>query len=163
MTEQDLIFCRESFTKWNKESNKTALLLSANKPQTLLMDNLIPNYHLSTVFDWDLNTYAQTYVYDVIVACNVFHYSNDPGGWFHHVFASCKEFWIQDLYVRNRGPKGLGIDGDKIRYSYNEQREGTFDLGIFNKRILDIRFYDAGSYSNKATSINFVARLEGDL
>lgn len=115
---------------------------------------------------WDLNNPAPKTA-DIVVACNVFHYSPNPTIWFDNVFRSCQEFWMQDLFSRRRGSptEEFGTDGDCCRYAFGTSVTcaKTFNLEVYRDRLLEYYTYDAGSFEGGYTLVNFIARFEGDL
>lgn len=156
--------CEQQFLRWSAHPVKKVIGLSLDERQRRIVQKLYPFAQLLDfrVKDWDLNEPGKEAA-DLVVACNVFHYSPDPLKWFTHVLACCKQFWIQDLLFRHRGKDGLGPDGDRTRYSYGpDGRSNTFDLSVLGDRLLDFEAYDAGSMDCKRLTLNFVARIRGD-
>lgn len=65
---------------------------------------------------WNISV-PQTYNYDLIVACNVFMYSDNPQLWFDNLLNSGKFLFIQDVSKGWRGGiDGRGDDGDSTRF-----------------------------------------------
>lgn len=116
--------------------------------------------------DWDLNK-PGTRTADIIVLCNVFHYSPDPALWFKNVLACCKELWITDIICRRRGGNSeLGADGDAVRYSLGGvaiPEAKIFYLDDLEDKLQAFWTYDAGSFRAGHLCINFVAAIKGDL
>jgi hypothetical protein len=113
---------------------------------------------------WDLSKECSG-KFDIIVACNVFHYSQDPMAWFCNALKACRELWIQDLFCRNRGFNGLGSDGDQTRYGWHAAIAGTptFNLNQVEQQLLYCEYYDAGSFRSRQTCVNFAAAFKGNL
>ena len=103
MIENDLLAYKRCFTKWRKKLDeiKYICMLSPNKIQYNLVKKLFPEskLHISTVKDWNLNKPSAS-KYDLIIACNVFHYSPKPNLWFKNVLNSCRYFWITIFYFK---------------------------------------------------------------
>jgi hypothetical protein len=161
--DQDYEACERYFLKWSKEPVSKIIGLSLNDRQCRIVSNLYPRAEFLRwrVSDWDLNNQGRELT-DLVVACNVFHYSPDPGRWFSNVLGCCKRFWIQDLLFRHRGENGLGPDGDKMRYTFGpDTRAGVFDLSMLGPALLDFHAYDAGSLDSGRLTLNFVACLRG--
>lgn len=138
----------------NSIQPKTVCLLSPTQ-EIEFYENLFPNAKIFTknISNWDLNEKCEDH-FDLIVAHNVFHYSNDPSLWLKNVMNSCGVFLMQDLLVRPRGRNGSQFcdDGDKTRYSFGNVKlfDGpTFDLSLENVRIFDIVIYSGGSCESR--------------
>src|ERR1700733_3882300 len=79
---------------------------------------LFPKTTVLTRKDWDLAERRPDLRFDLIIACNVFHYSADPTRWLNNVTASCRAFLFTDLIRRKRSLESeLGRDGDCMRYA----------------------------------------------
>lgn len=146
---------------------QNVIMLSPNDEQYRLIRE---EFTGSTIYSlkkasWDLNNPTDDTA-DLIVACNVFHYSKNPTLWFQHVFAACKFFLIQDLISRKRnGNNELGDDGDATRYDWrssSQKNHPVFDLVVFEDRLLHFQAYDAGSRDGNHM-VNFAAVFKGDL
>ena len=149
MIEKDLSAYSRYFTKWCNQLDylEYVCMLSPNRQQYDFVKRLFPKakLHWSTVNDWDLNK-SNDAKYDLIIACNVFHYSPNPDLWFKNVLDSCRYFWIQDLIDRYRSSNGqLGTDGDSRRYSYmpdyKSEYPESFDLSLYDKNIISFKAY----------------------
>jgi len=91
MTKNDLEQYHIFFNKFNDffKNNKNVLLLSPWKDQIDIIENYLsicPKIYLQS--DWDLNDELDE-KYDVIFACNVFHYISDPYKCINNVLKSC--------------------------------------------------------------------------
>lgn len=164
--------------RWGKDFPQ-GMSVAVLSPDQTQMVKLAENLSSSIFFvlreqEWDLNKPypANLTKPRVIVACNVFHYSPAPELWFRNCFEACKEFWLQDLVHRPRGGEirgglvQMGKDGDHSRYRLGPnflEYPATFDILQFQERLLDYWVYDAGSFRDKRTMINFMARFRGDL
>jgi len=111
---------------------------------------------------WDLNSSCDYGVFDLITACNIFMYSNDPELWLNNIFKACKKFWMQDLISGKRDDNGyLGGDGDSQRYSFPSDPSdfvGAFDMSPYMDRLTHFESYDVGP-----NSTHFVAEFNGDI
>lgn len=146
---------------------RNVIMLSPNDRQYRLIRDAFSDSMIYSLKkeSWDLNVITN-HAANLIIACNVFHYSPNPGLWFENVFAACKYFLIQDLISRRRGgDRELGDDGDAMRYGWGEptrQDYPVFDLAVFEKRMLHFHAYNTGS-SNTGQMVNFAAVFQGDL
>lgn len=141
MTDSDL----KAYKNWGLWSRhidpKTIGLLSCNNQQYDIIHGLFPNAEIIQygINSWNLNN-GQTTKHDLIVACNVFHYSDNPRLWFSNVLSCTSLLWIQDIINRKRSiDSQLGSDGDSMRYYYKNY-ESSFpdatnleDLGFVKK------------------------------
>lgn len=168
---EDLIACENAWFDWIHlvKDCKRIIGCSLNDEQLKLLHTMFPNAksHNYTISSWNLNNLPPSTA-DVIIACNVFHYSPNPALWFNNVLSSCRYFWMQDLYMRYRGDGSeLGKDGDSARYALGYAKtvnlEHAHNLKQYGERLIDYRVYDAGSMRAGRTSINFVACFRGDL
>lgn len=150
MTPDDYKTYQHIWPMWSSEDkHKKIATLSFNTEQIQLLQNVFPSaiinhYNIST---WNLNRSNENY-YDLILACNVFHYAPDPQLWFTNVMKSCDAFWIQDLINRNRGSSfkhQFGDDNDCMRYSYKEHNSlasNSFNLkNLINDNIYVNKFH----------------------
>lgn len=162
--DEDYTICRSAFSRWAEQilPSGRVLVCSPDVRQLEILKLALPDASIVPLgaTQWDLNHPCPTTA-NLIVACNVFHYSPDPHLWFRNVFAACRHFWLQDLFLRYRGPEGLGEDGDRARYGLGVG--GCTDLAAYTGRLLDYTMYDGGSYSNLRTTVHFVASFRGDL
>lgn len=170
MVPADYHNCQTYFSRWAKEYGCTsALICSPNYLQEDLVSRLCTGpIKVLQQEDWNLEKPCPFPNSQVVVACNVFHYSAQPVLWFQNVLASCQYFWLQDLFSRPRGGNGeLGADGDKLRFAYGGVRTASiayrYDLAELGDRLLDFHLYDAGSFAERRAMINFVALIRGDL
>src|ERR1700761_2439751 len=76
-------------------------LLSPSKEERALF----PRATVLTRKDWDLDERRLDLRFDLIIACNVFHYAAAPLRWFDNVTASCRAFLLTDLIRRKRSPE----------------------------------------------------------
>lgn len=160
-------------TRCNLNNDSRVLICSPDQAQYRLIQMLCPEAHLMqrTEVEWDLNRPWKEDPVDIIVACNVFHYSRKPDLWFKNCFGACRYLWIQDLISRPRGIHGLEFStidhGDCQRYRLGDNlipsRYATFDLLTYQENLLHIEIYDAGSQEAKATLLNFIALFQGDI
>lgn len=150
MTNEDL----DAYIKWfdwsSDISPKTICLLSCNSQQQHIICDIFKNSFIfpHTIRSWNLNNRIQEQ-YDLIVACNVFMYSNDPSLWFSNVLYSCKTFWIQDIINRKRGSVSeLGDDNDRMRYSYRQFKsnfQNSVDIESFGSVTKFHSYYSSNS------------------
>ena len=142
----------------------TVSILSPHPKQLDLIRSLFPNRSIHSLSrqDWDLaNSVSREW--DLVVAMNVFHYSQSPELWFNNILDSCKWFWIQDLIYRPRGPKGFGTDGDCMRYSYSPDIVSPYKnaYDIFQLRDSVREFVHYRDTSVGSTAVHFLALLKG--
>ena len=174
MIESDLSAYHRYFTKWCEKLYKIEYIcmLSPNKIQYNLIKKIFSKskIHISTVSDWNLNN-SNDAKYDLIIACNVFHYSPNPDLWFNNVLNSCRYFWIQDLIDRYRaGDHQLQSKdpvGDSMRYSYlpnyKSEYSESFDLSLYRPYILSFVAYKATppiEYPS-STCLHFICFMKG--
>lgn len=169
--EQDYAKCREKWRHWADESERIANIVtcSCDITQTAILRTLFPSAEISNVSrdGWDLNNSCPFEDVDLIVACNVFHYAAEPFKWLDNVLNACKQFWMQDIFHRARGPENseLQHDGDAARFCFNLKGpypSYLWDLDAYKSRMLDYEVYDAGSFKERKTLVNFVARFKGE-
>ncbi len=144
----------------------------ANLPRIALLSPsreecaLFPKATVLTRNDWDLDERRPDLRFDVIIACNVFHYSADPTRWFNNVTASCRAFLLTDLIRRKRSADSeLGHDGDCVRYAIGSEEPVTparFDLNSFGDRLLGYLTF-AGAANEYGQALHFLALLRGHL
>lgn len=138
MIPEDMIMYQKHFPQWRKELPylpDVVGVLSPNSEQLDYIRELFPYSKVTAIYfhNWDLNDYNRA-KFDLLVAMNVFHYSNNPDIWFDNVLRSCRVFWMQDINSRKRGKDGgeLCNDGDSVRYYYGdvlpEKGKPSFEL-----------------------------------
>lgn len=178
-TPQDYEVYRRVWPKWAEiclpSTNGRILLCSPDKVQFSITQLFYANHLLMqrSESEWNLNSPWLEDPVDVIIACNVFHYSYDPIKWFDNCFSACKFLWLQDLFSRPRGHNGTELSkddpSDMTRYglggvfSSNVPVDTAFDLAMYKDRLLAYEVYDAGSFRECKALINFVACFRGDL
>lgn len=137
---------------------KKVLILSPTG-ERLIYENEFPDleFYSANEIDWDLN-FRNPNKYDLIIAHNVFHYSNNPNLWLDNVMSSCKFFLMQDLLTRKRGVNSeFCNDGDKQRYSFGDIK--YFSGETFNlKNITKYSIKKFKEYSGENNSLNKGAR-----
>jgi hypothetical protein len=116
--------------------------------------------------DWDLDEPTERR-YDLLVASNVFMYSQDPARWFENVLEACGYFLMIDP-VRRRRNEGseLGPDGDRMRFAVNGARprvDRCFDLALLGDRLLGYRTYYGGANPYDDDPLHVAALVRGDL
>jgi hypothetical protein len=160
MTESDLK-AYKNWELWSRSIDPKIIgLLSCNQQQYNIIHELFPNSEIIQygINSWNLNN-SQKRLHDLIVACNVFHYSDNPQLWFYNVLSCTNVLWIQDIINRYRGNDSqLGFDGDSMRYSYQDFKssfEHTVDISQFG----DVQrfFYYKSEESN---SDHFLAEIK---
>lgn len=169
---EDYEACENAWFDWIQKVGdcKRIVGCSCNDKQLAILNTMFPS---AKVHNTDLKTWNLLHPIvssaDIVVACNVFHYSREPATWISNVLSSCRYFWMQDVFMRQRGPDGseLKEDGDAMRYTLGLKKlpnfEHPYDLNIYGDRLLDYKLYDAGSMRERKTCINFVACFRGDL
>jgi hypothetical protein len=137
-------------------------LLSPSKEERALF----PRATVLTRKDWDLDERRPDLRFDVIIACNVFHYSPDPTRWFNSVTASCRAFLCTDLIRRKRSLEGeLGHDGDCMRYAIGGEEPvigPRFDLNLLDHPLLGYLTF-AGAANEYGDARHFLALVRGQL
>lgn len=170
---EDYDACRTYWAKWSKKFTPRKIVsCSGNSIQVAILKDM---FLVAEVINWGIERWSLDYpcqtTADVIVVCNVFHYSPNPSLWLKNCLASCKQLWLQDLFSRPRGPQGKEFSitdtGDCVRYGYGgiatSNTYDVFDLVTLKDRILDYSVYDAGSFREGKAMINFAACIKGDL
>jgi len=124
---------------------KSVLILSPSRSDYLFIKKVFPTQRLfiSTINDWNLNETPPRGMgnFDLVVASNVFMYSQDPSGWFENVLKTCDYLVIQDLKYRKRSATRpfFGQDGDAMRYTVdgtNKVQLPQFDLEQLRHQII---------------------------
>lgn len=146
--------------------------LIANLPQIALLSPskeeraLFPHAIVLTRKDWDLDERRPDLRFDLIIACNVFHYAEDALAWFDNVTASCRAFLITDLIRRKRSAGSeLGPDHDRIRYAFGAHRpvvDVSFDLSRLGARLLACQPFD-GAANEYGPAKHFWGLVQGQL
>lgn len=108
MLPEDYSACSAVFYEWRQDFEfKTQIvgLLSPNEDNIKQAEEQLPfaDFVIHTKQTWNLDHKPSDIEHDIIIANNVFHYSQHPEKWFQNVFDSCREFWMQDLFIRHRG------------------------------------------------------------
>ena len=168
--EQDYNKCRDKWRCWADHPERVGYIVtcSCDITQNAILRSLFPSAEIVNVGrdGWDLNNPCPFEDVDLIVACNVFHYSPEPFKWLDNVLSACKQFWMQDIFCRARGLNHeLQDDGDAARFCLNLRTpypSYLWDLGAYTSKLLDYEVYDAGSFKERKTLINFVANFKGD-
>jgi hypothetical protein len=115
---------------------------------------------------WDLNHPGRDR-FDVLVASNVFMYSEGPGRWFRNALSCCRYLVLIDLVRRRRSPNAeLGTDGDCMRYRIGGSQprvERQFDLGVLGDRLLAYKTYAGGANAFDPAPEHVAAIIRGDL
>lgn len=127
-------------------------------------NNLFKDLTILTKNEWDLN-YKSKYNFDIIIANNILHYSNNPQLWIDNIFNSCNLFLIQDLMKRQRSANNeYGNDGDSTRYSFNgyDYIENSFNISSLNHKIINSYIYDGGSNEYDDNPKHFICLLTND-
>tara|TARA_R100001163_G_C5056406_1_gene192814 strand:- start:1073 stop:1576 length:504 start_codon:yes stop_codon:yes gene_type:complete len=164
MTEQDYQIYTTVWSEWAKGTNYSKVAtLSFNNQQKMLIRQIFPTCNMThhTVSTWNLD-YDYHDHYDLVLACNVFHYAKHPYLWFTNVMNSCDVFWIQDLVNRQRGSNDgeqFGDDNDCMRYSYENYKSNasvSFDLSSA-VNVLDFKYYDSPNENGDAN--HFIAKV----
>ncbi len=170
MIEADLRTCDRIFPLWARAMPWTATvaLLSPWPVQESRARDLFRGAVID-VLDrdaWDLDR-PPPGKWDLIVAQGVLEYSPDPPQWFGRLFSACRHLWVQGSCTRWRGEKGLGTDGDRVRYSFGRgmvsRHPEAFDLAVYADRLCGFHQYDAGDGPPEYPSWHFLLWLQGDL
>jgi hypothetical protein len=155
-------------------SGSRALLISPNFDDFRFIERYYPQLDLciTTVRDWDLNDAPRLNIglFEVAVASNVMHYSNDPERWVSHVLQTSKLFVVQDLVYRKRSKPAphLGPDGDKTRYAYiakgvESPSAAPYDLSNIKQPIVYFETFHGGLneyHSAQDPPVHFAAVFE---
>jgi hypothetical protein len=171
---EDITNLEEHLPRWkaNIDIVSNIGVLSGGKIETDLLQKLFPDAWITEISqqEWDLFEEGKS-EYDIIVACNVFMYSRDPGTWFKHVLQKCKQFWIQDLIRSWRTDEkecadGPGGDSDVMRFCLPPEHlarvEHAYDLRQLSERTVDFVAYKTRGRPDK-DALSFLMNLRGDL
>jgi hypothetical protein len=127
---------------------------------------LFPKATVLTRKDWNLDQRRPDLRFDLIIACNVFHYAPDPTRWFNNVTASCRAFLLTDLIRRKRSAESeFGRDGDCMRYALNADRPvaaAQFELNSLGERLLGCSAF-AGAANEYGSALHFFGLIRGQL
>jgi hypothetical protein len=165
MTEKDLIEIQDGlellkYTKLVKRGDKVGIHSGWPKQADAIISILEIVPEIITINEWHIEHYNFN-KYDLLCFFNVFHYIKYPMNAFKNVFNSCRYLLIQDLIVRDRGDNILGLDGDSMRYSFDQIRSNyhkSFDISKFRSRIIIFSPYiDDGQY------LHFISLMKGNL
>lgn len=148
------------------ESNGKVLLFCPSSEEIELATRKLSGCEI-TVLDrssWDLMNEPPEHfpVFDMVLMCNVFMYSQDPVRWLSNISKKCKWLLIQDIIRAKRMPDAeLGSDGDSSRYgfpTYGEiPRIDYFNLEDYD--VMDVIFYSDGDGPGGADCRKFVALI----
>lgn len=122
------------------------------------------NYSVRT--DWDLNTVSKQYA-DLIIACNVMMYSNNPKLWFDNIMKSCHTFLCQDVISRQRSDNSeFGQDGDSMRFRFDGDGDwhvgrdvNAFDVSSLPYKLSNLRIYDGTPNIFCPNPVHFIVEL----
>ena len=126
--------------------------------------NFFKDISVITKNEWDLN-YSSDYNFDIIIASNVFHYSNNPQKWIDNIMNSCNLFLIQDLMKRQRDRSSeFGDDGDSVRYSFDKHVyfNNAFNLSKIKYKIINSYIYNGDVNEYDPTPKHFVCLMTHD-
>jgi len=115
--------------------------------------------------NWDLNGRTDR-AFDLIIACNVLMYANEPASWISNILASCRYYLLIEPIRRRRSARSeLGEDGDSCRISVGDHKTDaprSFNLDALGTRVLAVRTFDGGA-NEYGPAFHLVALLQGDL
>jgi len=122
------------------------------------------NFYKTGELEYDLDdvTTIDSY-FDLMVASNVFMYSDDPDLWLENIGKRSRYLWMQDGVDGKRGNDGnyLGEDGDKQRYCFTPHFASTyehaFDLSKYDKLMRDFHIYGLSNCTHFLLFLDFNA------
>lgn len=134
---------------------KRAIMTSGSSEEEGLLRRMWPHVAISNLSesDWDLDGPHPMALMgiDLVVACNTFMCSRDPGRWLDNLAQTSRLVMIQDLAVaQRRQDRHLSLEtGDVMRYSLTthgiigktDEGHMVFDLSSSGYRVIDCDGY----------------------